>query len=614
MKQIVYDCDNTFGVTDCDVDDGLALIYLLGCEDANLHGITTTYGNNRLEVVLETTRRMLKELGREDIPVKRGGAKAGEYESEASAYLVEMADRYPGELSILATGSLTNVYGAYCLDHHFFEKVKEIVLMGGITSPLVFEKKVMDELNFSCDPQASFGVLTKGRNVSVITGNNCLKVLFTKEEYKRELSARDRRIAKYILEGTDYYFGYNSGDYGIDGFYNWDVTAAVYLMHPELFTDRRKRFDFSQEDLKTGFLRESTEGQWMCNLPEIGDETPFKQNIYDTWMNVEPGGCMRCKICTKNCSFLEKYDLCIADTEKLRELAYHCFLCGRCTEVCPQGIDGRSEILKLRRESVENAGGKVTEPGYEMLIKEKADYIFRNYSHAGGRSALFPGCSFPSYYPKTTRKLVELMQEKAGIGVVYDCCGKPIAELGMAEQEEQIIKGINERLREQGIEEVIMLCPNCYAFLENRLSVRVVSIYEKLRELGIGNEILKDIKIFLPCPDRAEKRWLDWMDPFLKGEVETINQIECCGLGGCARAKEPEIARKFADILKDTGNGELYTYCASCSGNLARNECHNAKHILVELLRSEEAPDTKNGIENRKRAGELLDVIDKANK
>ena len=29
MKHIVYDCDNTFGVRNCDVDDGLALLYLL---------------------------------------------------------------------------------------------------------------------------------------------------------------------------------------------------------------------------------------------------------------------------------------------------------------------------------------------------------------------------------------------------------------------------------------------------------------------------------------------------------------------------------------------------------------------------------------------------------
>ncbi len=155
MKHVVFDCDNTFGVKDCDVDDGLALMYLLGCPEAKVHGITATYGNNRLDIVYNTSRNMLKEVGRKDIPVKLGGEKCGAYESEAADYLAEMADKYAGALSILATGSLTNLRGAYEKDNHFFEKVKEIVVMGGITSPLVFEKKVMDELNFSCDPFAT---------------------------------------------------------------------------------------------------------------------------------------------------------------------------------------------------------------------------------------------------------------------------------------------------------------------------------------------------------------------------------------------------------------------------------------------------------------------------
>lgn len=287
MKNIVFDCDNTFGVRDCDVDDGLALLYLLGDPDARLLGVTTTFGNSRLDTVYETTRKMLRELGREELPVRRGGAGRGSYDSEAVSFLVQMADQYPGELSILATGSLTNLGGAYKKDPHFFEKVKEIVLMGGITSPLVFEKKEMDELNFSCDPHASWLVLTKGRNVSVITGNNCLKVLFTREEYKDRLFTGGRPVAEYIRTRTDYWFGYNEEGYGIRGFYNWDVTAAVFLMHPELFEDDPVRLDLCEEDLKRGFLRASETGKSVCNLPRIGEETAFKDNIYQTWMRVD---------------------------------------------------------------------------------------------------------------------------------------------------------------------------------------------------------------------------------------------------------------------------------------------------------------------------------------
>lgn len=299
MKHIIFDCDNTFGVKGCDVDDGLALLYLLGCEKKDvpevssagsrvkLHGITATYGNNRIDVVCETIHRMLKDIGREDITVSRGGSGAGDYDSEASSYLAEMADRFSGQLSILATGSLTNLKGAYEKDRNFFEKVKEIVLMGGITKPLIFEKKVMQELNFSCDARASCDVLKYGKNVSVITGNNCLKVLFTKEEYKKELFLREEPAARYIREQTDDWFGYNETDYGIKGFYNWDVTAAVYLTHPELFTEHKYRFDFSEEDLRTGYLKRDAEGVWECNLPEIREEKAFKRNIYDTWMRVE---------------------------------------------------------------------------------------------------------------------------------------------------------------------------------------------------------------------------------------------------------------------------------------------------------------------------------------
>lgn len=287
MKHVVFDCDNTFGIKDCDVDDGLALLYLLGCENVCVHGITATYGNSKMEVVYRVITRMLKELGREDIVVKRGGGKAGEYHSEAADYLVEMADKYEGQLSILATGSMTNLQGAYEKDAHFYEKVKEIVIMGGITAPLVFEKQTMDELNLSCDPKASCNLLKYGNNVSVISANNCLKVLFSKEEYKDVLLKSDLPVAKYIWEGTNYYFAYNEEDYGIKGFYNWDVTAAVYLVHPELFTDRRAMYRFSEEDLQTGFLRRDMDGEWECNLPEIGEAEVFKRNIYRTWLNVK---------------------------------------------------------------------------------------------------------------------------------------------------------------------------------------------------------------------------------------------------------------------------------------------------------------------------------------
>ena len=309
--------------------------------------------------------------------------------------------------------------------------------------------------------------------------------------------------------------------------------------------------------------------------------------------------CIRCHKCRKECLFLKKYNIDIGDVEQLNEVAYHCFLCGKCTQVCPKGIDGRSIVLELRESKVEQNGGQLAETGYAMLQKEKQDYIFRNHRHAKGKSVLFPGCSFPSFYPEATKKLVRILRERADIGVMYDCCGKPIAELGLKEQNQNSIEKISAGLAKEGIEEVVMLCPNCYHFLKDKLPVPVVSIYEKLKELGIGEVLREDISVFLPCPDRSTKEIAKDMMPFLKGTVTYMEEAQCCGLGGCATIKEPELSAEMRNLIKCEAKGPIYTYCASCAGNLARIGCEEVEHILVKILGSDEKPDTKKSLWNR---------------
>ena len=42
MRKIIHDCDCTFGINGCDVDDGLALLYLLGDPEAEVLGVTNS--------------------------------------------------------------------------------------------------------------------------------------------------------------------------------------------------------------------------------------------------------------------------------------------------------------------------------------------------------------------------------------------------------------------------------------------------------------------------------------------------------------------------------------------------------------------------------------------
>ena len=308
--------------------------------------------------------------------------------------------------------------------------------------------------------------------------------------------------------------------------------------------------------------------------------------------------CIHCHLCRDNCDFLSKYGIDICDTDRLKELAYHCFLCGKCTRVCPVGIDGRGMIMEMRCERASSDEHALIEETYKGLIGEKRNYRFRNWKHVTSGSIFFPGCNFPSMYPKTNKLLSKLFAEN-GIGTVYECCGKPIAELGLAEDEERIINSIREKLKEASVTEIITACPNCRDFFGDRLGIRVRSVYDKLAELGTGKTIKADVELYLPCPDREKKLWVEELRPFLEGEIKTNDSAQCCGLGGSAMACEKDIANGFVMKLSDSTNNHIFTYCASCVGRFRRSGMKSVDHILPFIMGTDEQPDILKSYLNR---------------
>ena len=61
--RLIMDCDCTMGVPGCDVDDSLALLYVLDCPEAEMLGVTCSFGNNTQDTVYRNTKRLLKEWG-----------------------------------------------------------------------------------------------------------------------------------------------------------------------------------------------------------------------------------------------------------------------------------------------------------------------------------------------------------------------------------------------------------------------------------------------------------------------------------------------------------------------------------------------------------------------
>jgi purine nucleosidase len=289
MKKVIFDCDNTMGIEGCDVDDGLALLYLLGKEEAiDIIGITSTYGNSNVEAVYANTALMLEDLGRTDIPLFKGCPDQDTLNSEAASFIVETVDRFPNKISILATGSLTNLLAAYLLDSKLLEKVSEIVIMGGLTGDLVINGNLLAELNLSCDPAASECILTNGHRVSLITGNNCLAAFFTAEQFQGRLAASSAPVARYIDHTCTYWFKNMMARFQIEGFHCWDVVAAAFLANPSLFSSHLQYLTPDSEKLDRGLLtKETGTGKpRLLNLPTIENLQQFEEDVYDAWLKV----------------------------------------------------------------------------------------------------------------------------------------------------------------------------------------------------------------------------------------------------------------------------------------------------------------------------------------
>lgn len=269
------------GLPQKEIDDGLTLLYLLGRPDIKLVGITTTFGNGTTQQTYQQTQALLRRVNRTDIPVWKGQATPEGGRNDAAGFLASKAAEAPGEISILATGSLSNLKAAASLDNEFFANVQQIVCMGGYLGPLRIGWRNLDELNLSADPGASFTVLNAPCPVTLMTAQLCLQAYFGWSDLGR-IRSMDAWFQKTIRNWL-MAFGFS---FGVGKFYLWDLVPAVYLSYPDLFDSRKVMVTSSESDLKMGKIiwrgEPGSEGKVL--LPQrILDVDRLKNIIFAAW-------------------------------------------------------------------------------------------------------------------------------------------------------------------------------------------------------------------------------------------------------------------------------------------------------------------------------------------
>lgn len=294
MKKVIYDCDNTMGLDNRDIDDGLALVYLVENKDVELLGVCTTYANDSLEYVHKQTLELVEDLGI-NLNVYKGRGKFemndytgfgykrfeddGNFESnEAAKFIVEMANKYPNEIDLLATGSMQNLYDAYMIDNEIGEKLNSVVLMGGITGDLYFGDKIMKELNFSVCPKGAEVAIKKYKNVSILTGNRCMDVEFGTNELDKVKALGNNIKNEFIINKIEKWMREFKEKYNYDSIVLWDVIAAIYLMNPDMFRDDFMSVVSTEEDLFEGRLVEG-ESATRVNIPIVLDNNKVNDEM-----------------------------------------------------------------------------------------------------------------------------------------------------------------------------------------------------------------------------------------------------------------------------------------------------------------------------------------------
>jgi len=199
--------------TDPGVDDALALLLAMRSPELQIEAITAVAGNVPLDLTLLNALRMVEIAGRTEIPVAAGaraplvrrlvtaayahgenglgGAVFPEPTTkpvaEPAAVLIrQIIRKFPGEVTLLTIGPLTNIATALNADPELAGIVRSLVMMGGSLSGGNFTPAA--EFNVYVDPEAARIVFQSGIPVTMVGLDVTRKTSLT-EDHVRQLQA-----------------------------------------------------------------------------------------------------------------------------------------------------------------------------------------------------------------------------------------------------------------------------------------------------------------------------------------------------------------------------------------------------------------------------------------
>ena len=271
MKKIILDCDPG-------MDDSMAIIMAAKSPAVDLLAVTAVNGNYPVDVTSTNARKIMELLDITDIPVARGMEKPIVRESPKDPFthgvdgqaenflpdpklplsekhavdlIIDLVKENPGEITLVATGPMSNVAIAITKAPEIKPMIKEIVAISGAfgLNKYAFLNATGDtpqsEWNVYVDPEAAKIVYESGIPLVALGLDvaTYFDVNFTDDDIKL-LDESDKKEAKFLRQAIRY-----NGNRGFDAYCTViDCMAVAYAIDPTLVETMKVRVGVETKD------------------------------------------------------------------------------------------------------------------------------------------------------------------------------------------------------------------------------------------------------------------------------------------------------------------------------------------------------------------------------
>jgi purine nucleosidase len=270
-KKVLMDCD-------VGVDDALALILAFHSPELEVKAVTGVNGNVPLDWVFENIRKVLSLIRPKQKPLIAqgaaqplkgqsvyahsvhgndglGGAKIERkkveewwqiYPGSAHELITRMARQCPNELTVIATGPLTNLALGLQRDLEGMRKLKEVVIMGGAirTKGNVTSHA---EFNIFVDPLAAKIVFESGLPITLVPLDVTHQVFLTSQVIEMRVKPFHHTFSQFVIEATGYDITTHRFRTG-EVFYLHDPLAVGVVINSDLVRKERLAIDVETQE------------------------------------------------------------------------------------------------------------------------------------------------------------------------------------------------------------------------------------------------------------------------------------------------------------------------------------------------------------------------------